>query len=70
MSAPDPQILLHLASARAALDSAIALLAGPQVVLPAGVRVPAGDCAHPAKDRLQAMGGYWSCGLCGYQGKD
>lgn len=75
MSAPDPQLIAALLSAKAALDSALlALTTNDEPAAPAAEPEvePVGDCPHP-KDRRKELAPtfgtteHWICAACGYE---
>jgi hypothetical protein len=75
MSAPDPQLIAALLTAKAALDSALlALTKVDEPAAPAAEAAaePTGDCTHP-KDRRKTLAPtfgtteHWICEACGYE---
>lgn len=69
MGRDDAHILLQLAAARSAIDSAIGMLAPQDLQLPDGFEraaPTAGNCPHPLERRMKHIGGHWTCRDCGH----
>lgn len=68
MAEPRTDVLVQLAAARSAIDSAISLLAGPHIAMPAGVERPQGPCTHP--NATAGFGGWKICPDCDAKWQD
>lgn len=68
----DDQLRAHLAVIAEHTRDALALLDGTAGTLGGSLTLPTGSdaCTHPAGKRDHAMGGNWTCQICGYAGRE
>ena len=65
------QLRAHLAVIAEHARDALVLI-GEGAELPSALSLPKGSdaCTHPEDKRDRAMGGHWTCQVCGYEGRD